>query len=102
MKTKVLTILLGSLLMLVAFLPLARAQTYFFTVHCATTELRLPYAEVIKENMAEIGVNVELDVMEWAATDELRRSPLTYEEGGWDMDGCVMGVFNMHGCYSQK
>lgn len=85
MKVKVLCILLGSLLMLSAFLPLAHAQKYFFTVHCATTELRLAYAEVIKENMAELGINVELDVMEWAATDELRRSPLTYEEGGWDM-----------------
>jgi len=65
----------------------ARAQEYFFTLHVILPEPRVSYTEVLKENLAEIGIDLQLEVMEWGAVYDLLSSAEAppFDEGGWDM-----------------
>lgn len=90
MRKKILCLALSALILSTsALIPMAmtRPQEYFFTVHIMTTEPRLPFCEVLKAEMAKVGVEVIIDTMEWGTTDEVitgNRAP--YAEGGWDME----------------
>ncbi|NIR17012.1 MAG: hypothetical protein GWN86_25085 [Desulfobacterales bacterium] len=89
-----LTILIG----LLALLPLysatiANAQEMgsFFTLHLHCTpegSYRVEYGEVIKRELAKIGINVELEVLDWSVIRAMEigeEVTKTFEEGGMDM-----------------
>ncbi len=76
----------------------AQPQEYFFEIHgWVGTEYTVDVSamEIIKADLAEIGVNLIIEPVEWATIQTASTSETrTYEEGGWDV---AYGVVEMDG-----
>jgi len=89
-----------------------QAPEYLFTVHLLRAPTPTPYVDMAlayKAELAKIGINLEVEVLEQGIIDDIiweeTTNKLTWDEGGWDMD---LGIWWwmptdlvwFEGCYS--
>ena len=81
-------ILLPSLLMMMNAVSLAAPENYFFTLYCRVGSEQtedVATAEMLKAEYAKIGINLEIEAVEWAVIQSGSDTETrTHEEGGWD------------------
>lgn len=64
---------------------MSQEQRYFFKIHLTTTIADQQTVEYIKSSLAEIGIEVELEFLEYGVEGEILGSTdKPYDEGGWD------------------
>lgn len=83
-------ILLSLTALLVTPLMAVQAQepSYFFSFHVmvgAQFDVEVQAMEMLKPELAKIGINMIIDTVEWATIEQARTTDTrTYAEGGWD------------------